>query len=98
MQTETRTTGGDGAFMNSYSRSGAIDTPQLRARRKLQLALAVLANLAIVLMEAWANLALWNQHPVFKDLIILCNERIWLYTKRQQPNVLSIRASCSFVG
>ena len=88
MQIETRPTGGDGAFMNSYSRSGAIDTPQLRARRKLQLALAVLANLAIVLMEAWANLALWNQHPVFKDLVIF-------YT--HQSNFLALIASALFV-
>lgn len=87
MQTETRTTEG-GAFMNSYSRSGPLDTPQLRARRKFQLALAVLANLAIVLMEAWANLALWNQHPVFKDLVIF-------YT--HQSNFLALIASALFV-
>lgn len=87
MNTNTRT-GGEGTFMNSYSRSGLTDTPQLRARRKAQLALAVLANLALVLMEGWANLALWQQHPVFKDLVIF-------YT--HQSNFLALIASALFV-
>ena len=40
MNTHTQASGKEGAFMHSYSRSGALDTPQLRARRKVQLALA----------------------------------------------------------
>lgn len=87
MNTNTRT-GGEGTFMNSYSRSGPIDTPQLKARRKLQLAFAVLLNLAIVLMEGWANLALWQQQPVFKDLALF-------YT--HQSNFLAMIASALFV-
>lgn len=84
----TTTTGGDGSFLHSYSRSGPLETPQLRARRKAQLALAVLVNLALVLMEGWANLALWQQHPVFKDLIPF-------YT--HQSNFLALIASALFV-
>lgn len=87
MNTNTRT-GGEGTFMNSYSRSGLTDTPQRKARRKVQLALAVLVNLALVLMEGWANLALWQQHPVFKDLAIF-------YT--HQSNFLALIASALFV-
>ena len=88
MNTQTQASGKEGAFMHSYSRSGALDTPQLRARRKFQLALAVLVNLALVLMEGWANLALWQQHPVFKDLVIF-------YT--HQSNFLALIASALFV-
>ncbi len=78
----------EGSFMNSYSRSNAIDTPQLKARRKIQLAFAILVNLILLIMEAWANKALWDQHPVFKDLVIF-------YT--HQSNFLALIASALFV-
>ena len=93
MNSPTKGSGTEGAFVNSYSRPGnhahlpASQDPN-RARRKVQLALAVLANLAIVLMEAWANLALWQQHPIFKDLVIF-------YT--HQSNFLALIASALFV-
>ena len=93
MNTPTKGSGTEGAFVNSYSRPGnhahlpASQDPN-RARRKVQLALAVLVNLILVLMEGWANLALWQQHPVFKDLVIF-------YT--HQSNFLALIASALFV-
>ena len=56
MNSPTKGSGTEGAFVNSYSRPGnhahlpASQDPN-RARRKVQLALAVLVNLILVLME-----------------------------------------------
>lgn len=84
---------GEGRFSHSYSRYGkgghiAIEHDNNRGRRKVQLVLAILCNLALFLMEAWANYALWQQHPVFKDLVIF-------YT--HQSNFLALITSGVFV-
>lgn len=60
----------------------------LRGRRKVQLGIAVLLNLVLVVIEVFANLALWRQHPVFRDLVI------W-YT--HQSNFLALLSSALFI-
>ena len=89
----TQTPSGEGRFANSYSRYGkggyiAAESDRNRTRRKIQLAAAIVLNLVLVVMEVWANLSLWQQHPVFRDLAIF-------YT--HQSNFIALITSVFFV-
>ena len=80
----------EGRFSHSYSRgAGQNALPDTnRGRRKAQLALAVLFNALIVVMECIATTQLWHEHPVFRDQIIF-------YTN--QSNFLALLGSALFV-
>ena len=79
-----------GQFTHSYSREAyaALLPDTHKTRRKIQLALAVLANAILAVMEYIASRQLWQQHPVFRDLAIF-------YT--HQSNLLALIAAVLFV-
>lgn len=81
----------NGQFAHSYSREAyaALLPDTHKARRKVQLALAILCNAALAIMEFIASWQLWQQHPVFGDLAIF-------YT--HQSNVLALLSAVLFVA
>lgn len=76
----------EGSFIHSYSRPARPDTGA--GRRKVLLALAILCNLALVVMECIAFRMLWQVDPTFSHQVIF-------YTN--QSNFLTLIGSAIFV-